>query len=205
MSQLFACPDCKKHLQVPDGLMGKKVQCPECKQTFTARVAAEPAKPTAVTTSSSKPTPSTIPAWDKKDSSSSRSDSGKKKRQDDDDDDDDEDDDRSPRRRRSSARRSYAVPHRGGMILAFGLISLLGCIFIFGIIAWIMGNSDLAEMRAGRMDPEGEGLTQAGRILGMVSTIIVLVTILVVFGIFGCAVMVGIMGAAGAAGNRRRG
>ena len=170
----------------------------------------EPRKPTAVTSTPSKPTPSTIPAWDKKGSSSSSSGSGKKKRKnddDDDDDDDDEDDGRSRRRRRrhSSAGRSYAVAHRGGMILAFGLISLLGGIFIFGILAWVMGNSDLAEMRAGRMDPEGEGLTQAGRILGMVSKIIVLVAVLTVFGIFGCAVMVGIMGAAGAGGNRRRG
>lgn len=35
-----------------------------------------------------------------------------------------------------------------------------------------MGNNDLREMRAGRMDPEGEGQTNAGRICGMVSTII---------------------------------
>ena len=33
-----------------------------------------------------------------------------------------------------------------------------------------MGNSDLVEMRAGRMDPEGEGVTQAGRICGMIGT-----------------------------------
>lgn len=36
MSHLLACPECDKHLQVPEELIGKKVQCPECKHTFTA-------------------------------------------------------------------------------------------------------------------------------------------------------------------------
>ena len=39
MAQLVACPECQKHLQVPDELLGKRVQCPECKHTFTATVA----------------------------------------------------------------------------------------------------------------------------------------------------------------------
>ena len=39
---------------------------------------------------------------------------------------------------------------------------------IFSLMAWVMGSHDLAEMRAGRMDRSGEGLTQAGQILGMV-------------------------------------
>jgi hypothetical protein len=38
-----------------------------------------------------------------------------------------------------------------------------------------MGNADLKEMRAGRMDAEGEGVTNAGRICGMISTIFILV------------------------------
>jgi uncharacterized membrane protein len=62
-------------------------------------------------------------------------------------------------------------PHRGVMILIFGILAFV-CCFIFGIAAWVMGNKDLKEMDAGRMDPEGRGLTNAGRILGMVGTII---------------------------------
>ena len=58
-------------------------------------------------------------------------------------------------------------PHRGVMILVFGILSLVIC-FIFGIVAWVMGNADLREMDAGQMDPEGRGLTQAGKILGIV-------------------------------------
>ena len=67
-------------------------------------------------------------------------------------------------------------PHRGGAILALGILGLVVC-FICGIVAWIMGNKDLWEMDAGRMDPSGRGLTQAGRICGMVSVILPIVVI----------------------------
>jgi hypothetical protein len=60
-------------------------------------------------------------------------------------------------------------PHRGSTILVFGILGLLLC-QIFGIAAWTMGNNDLQEMDAGLMDPAGKDLTNAGRILGMVAT-----------------------------------
>jgi hypothetical protein len=61
-----------------------------------------------------------------------------------------------------------------------------------------MGNSDLAEIRAGRMDPEGEGLTQAGRIIGIIGTG------LMVFGcVIGFCVVFGMI-LAGAAGGGMR-
>jgi ribosomal protein S27E len=75
---------------------------------------------------------------------------------------------------------SHLAPHRGGMILAFGILSWMVCI-IFGPIAWVMGNTDLAEMDAGRMDPEGRSLTQAGKILGMVHCIVLMVALAIVF------------------------
>ena len=65
-------------------------------------------------------------------------------------------------------------PHRGGLILALGILGIV-CCFICGIIAWVMGNGDLREMAAGRMDPSGQGLTQAGKICGMVSVILQIV------------------------------
>jgi hypothetical protein len=69
-------------------------------------------------------------------------------------------------------RPDYERPHRGGMILAFGIISLVlfQCMvgLVFGILAWVMGNSDLKGMADGEVDPEGKQLTQVGRILGIV-------------------------------------
>jgi len=55
-----------------------------------------------------------------------------------------------------------------------GILGLVLCA-ICGIIAWVMGNNDLREMDAGRMDPTGRGLTVAGKICGMVSVILALV------------------------------
>lgn len=48
---------------------------------------------------------------------------------------------------------------------------------ICGIIAWVMGHSDLRDMRAGRMDPSGEGLTNAGKICGIVSVVLLIIGI----------------------------
>ncbi len=62
-------------------------------------------------------------------------------------------------------------PHRGVLILVFGILALVVC-FIFGIAAWVMGNNDLRAMDAGQMDPEGRSLTQAGKICGMIAAIL---------------------------------
>ena len=59
-------------------------------------------------------------------------------------------------------------PHRGAMILVFGILGLVTCP-VFAVVAWVMGKVDLREIDAGRMDPEGRSLTQAGMILGMIT------------------------------------
>ncbi len=41
-----------------------------------------------------------------------------------------------------------------------------------GIVAWVMGSTDLKAMDAGTMDPEGRSITQAGKIIGMIATIL---------------------------------
>lgn len=90
--------------------------------------------------------------------------------------------------------RSYSSslrPHRGGLILAFGILGIVTCP-IFGVLAVIMGSEDMREMESGRMDPSGHSLTQAGKILGIIASVISALSIL-----FFCLVM--IIGAA--AGN----
>ncbi|HEU6448294.1 MAG TPA: DUF4190 domain-containing protein [Verrucomicrobiae bacterium] len=64
-------------------------------------------------------------------------------------------------------------PHRGTLILVFGILGLLVCAPL-GIAAWIMGSGDLNEMAAGTMDPGGRGMTQAGKICGIIATILMI-------------------------------
>src|SRR5262245_43765223 len=80
-----------------------------------------------------------------------------------------------------AATRQYVNPHRGGLILVLGLLGFMTCP-IFSLMAWVMGSHDLAEMRAGRMDRSGEGLTQAGQVLGMIlSLLCIMACVLVLF------------------------
>ncbi len=67
-------------------------------------------------------------------------------------------------------------PHRGTMILVLGILGIVVCV-IPGIIAWVMGNTDLREMAAGQMDPTGEGLTRAGKICGIISVVLNLIVV----------------------------
>jgi len=67
-------------------------------------------------------------------------------------------------------------PHRGVAVLVLGILGIVVCV-ICGIIAWVMGNNDLREMAAGTMDPSGRGLTQAGKICGMISVILTIVVL----------------------------
>jgi hypothetical protein len=62
-------------------------------------------------------------------------------------------------------------PHRGTLILVFGILGIVSC-FPLGIAAWVMGKLDLKEMDAGTMDPSGRGNTNAGRICGMIGTLL---------------------------------
>jgi len=70
-------------------------------------------------------------------------------------------------------------PHRGAVILAFGILGLAVC-QLFGIAAWVIADADLKEMNRGYMDPGGRDLTQAGRILGIVSTVLLAISLVVV-------------------------
>lgn len=105
------------------------------------------------------------------------------------------DDDR-PRFRRDRGRRLRrdCEPHRGGFILAMGIISLVmlfACwplaplAVVPGLIAWILGHGDLRKIRDGTMDPDGEGSTQAGWICGIIGTCLNALVVLTCGGVIG--------------------
>jgi hypothetical protein len=146
MTQIVMCTGCFRKLQVPEQYFGKTVQCPECKEMFTAKV------PAATLT------PADPPLHDQGFDLFPETPAATVDREEADEDD-------WPRRHRA--------PHRGPVILAFGILALLGfTTVLFGPLAWILGNADLRDMREGRMDPSGAGQTNAGRIIGMIATLL---------------------------------
>jgi len=84
------------------------------------------------------------------------------------------------------------------MILVFGIISIVMCSPL-GPFAWIMGRSDLKLMDAGIKDPNGKGLTLAGMVLGIISTILLVLGFIIFLVYILIVVILGIGLAAGAA------
>lgn len=62
-------------------------------------------------------------------------------------------------------------PARGGLILALGILGFIFCP-LCGLAAWVMGNTDLQKINQGMMDPNGRSLTEAGKVCGIVSSLL---------------------------------
>lgn len=91
--------------------------------------------------------------------------------------------------------RRDSEPHRATTVLVLGIISLvclIGTCFlapnligvVLGVIGWWMGQADLGKMKAGSMDQEGQGVTQAGWICAIIGTFLNLLCALACGGIF---------------------
>lgn len=59
----------------------------------------------------------------------------------------------------------YPKAHRGTLILVLALLGYVSVCFLVSIVAVILGLQDLAEMNAGKMDPEGRAMTIIGVLL----------------------------------------
>ena len=70
-------------------------------------------------------------------------------------------------------RRFSGAPHRGGLVLGLGIGAFFCNAFLIpGILALVLGLSDLRKMREGKMDREGHAMTLAGTILGGIMTVL---------------------------------
>ena len=74
-------------------------------------------------------------------------------------------------------------PHRGTLILVLGILGLVVC-GPLAIVAWVLGSGDLKQMDAGLMDPAGRSNTQAGRICGIIGTVLLILGVVVVILLF---------------------
>ncbi len=63
---------------------------------------------------------------------------------------------------------------RSGLVFALGLLGLV-MLPPLGPIAWYLGSGDLKRMQRGEISNGGYGLTQAGMVMGIVSTVMLLI------------------------------
>lgn len=85
----------------------------------------------------------------------------------------------------------YPEDSQATTILVIGILALVLC-QILGPIAWVMGNNELAGIDAGRRPPQNRGTAQAGRILGIIATVLLIISLvvlvtLIIFGVFAAA------------------
>ncbi|MCI0465244.1 MAG: zinc-ribbon domain-containing protein [Gemmataceae bacterium] len=170
MPEIIPCPDCGRKLQAPDEVLGRDVQCPTCGTTFVAQFG--PSNPPVQRAAAPEVVAGPGPER--------RSARPRSRPQDDYGLDDDPGDERLRGRGRG------LLPHRAGTVLTLGILALVGlflCVpaLILGPIAWAMGSNDLAHIRAGRMDPEGESGTASGQTCGIVATVLALIGFVLVF------------------------
>ncbi len=77
----------------------------------------------------------------------------------------------------------YVVPARGGTILVLGILSLVVC-GVLGPIAWSMGNEELRRIERGEVDPSTRGNVTAGRVCGMIASILMIISVAIILFVF---------------------
>jgi hypothetical protein len=205
MSHIVACPKCQNPLRVADQLVGQQVRCPTCQTIFQPAIPApaavpsmgldevpqEPAVADTLPTSAgvpleseprprllgavevnsappaNAPPPQRVPPRERPPEPDEWERRPPRRMYRDDDDYD------RPRRRRWSGE---GMPHRGGLVLTMGVLSLCFAFIpplglVMGIVAWVMGAGDLSKIRRGEMDPEGQSMTNGGYVCGILGTI----------------------------------
>lgn len=64
----------------------------------------------------------------------------------------------------------------GTLILVLGILSIV-CCSILGPVAWVMGNNALTTLNQGGGDESQRGLVVAGRILGIIGTVLLILSL----------------------------
>ncbi len=83
---------------------------------------------------------------------------------------------------------TYPENSQAVTVLVLGLMGLVFC-GVLAPVAWIMGNTEVAAIDAGRRSPDNRGLAVAGRILGNIGTVLIalIVGFLFLFVVLGVA------------------
>ena len=74
------------------------------------------------------------------------------------------------------------VQSRATTILVLGILSLVVC-GLLGPIAWYQGNQELQRIAAGAVDPSTQGTVNAGRICGIIGSVLTVLGVVVALAI----------------------
>ncbi|MBI1899881.1 MAG: hypothetical protein HYS13_02050 [Planctomycetia bacterium] len=165
----FACPSCQKQFRVADSMAGQQARC-SCGQIVTV--------PGPKTQAAAPPSTPRSASFDRLLQEAQDAVAAKRAAEE------------AARAERAAAEAAKAaaqfaphgrmvikVPHRGGTVLVLALLGWFICPLL-SLIAWNMGRGDLQKMDAGQMDDSGRGLTTAGKIIGMVTTLLFVLSFL---------------------------
>ncbi len=72
--------------------------------------------------------------------------------------------------------------------LVLGILGIL-CCQICGPIAWYLGNQELRSISEGRSPAAGQGFAQAGKIMGIIGTVLLVLSLVWIFGFGGLAMI----------------
>ena len=86
-----------------------------------------------------------------------------------------------------------ASSNRPTIVLVLGILGVV-CCGLLAPFAWIMGSSELKAIRAGTSPAAGEGLAKAGMILGIIGSVLLILSLLWVFFAGGMAIIQGMTG-----------
>lgn len=75
---------------------------------------------------------------------------------------------------------AYPEPSQATTVLVLGILGIVIC-SILAPIAWSMGNKELAAIDSGRRPPDNRGTANAGKILGIIGTVLLAVGLIVLF------------------------
>lgn len=77
---------------------------------------------------------------------------------------------------------AYPEQSQATTVLVLGIFGII-CCSPLGIAAWIMGNNELEAIDSGRRSPELRSTANAGRIMGIIATVLMILTALFFIGL----------------------
>lgn len=77
----------------------------------------------------------------------------------------------------------YPEQSRATTVLVLGILGIVVC-SILAPIAWYLGNEEVRAIDAGRRDPTNRSTANAGRILGIIGTVLIGMGIVILFFLF---------------------